>query len=215
VLPAIILFLLMCGLNETLRGGFMDAYCNAPFLASAAFFALVALAGTLFYAGAIVLVALGWRYMQTGWQKAVGIPIIGLLLTLAVGPLVSVAQLAVAVHFKYLSPLNGWCSMPYGPNVLIPAYATFVEPALACLFCAAFSWKHLPGGLWSKVLIFILLILALKKQLFAAFIYAFYAKLPFWAGLSSMGQFSLEALALGLLTALTWAWATSGGKGTD
>lgn len=55
-----------------------------------------------------------------------------------------------------------------------------------------------------------LLALALKKQLFAAFFYAAYADLPFWTALSSMGQFSLEAVVLGLTTALSWAWANKG-----
>ncbi|GGA92498.1 hypothetical protein GCM10011491_20650 [Brucella endophytica] len=39
--------------------------------------------------------------------------------------------------------------------------------------------------------------------------------MPFWTGLASMGQFSLEAAALGLLTALSWTWAISGGKYAD
>ncbi|WP_374900889.1 hypothetical protein [Brucella endophytica] len=179
-LPAIILFLLMCGLNETLRGWLMNAYCNAPFLESALFLGLVTLAGTLYYASTAALVALGWRYMRTDGQKVLGLLAIVLLLTLVISPLAALAREETATHFKYLSPLNGWCIMPYGPNILIPAYATFIEPALACMICVAFCWNYLPGGFWTKVLAFTLLIMALKQQLFAAFLYAFYAKLLEW-----------------------------------
>jgi hypothetical protein len=207
LLPAFILFLLMGGISETLRGWFMNAYCTTPFLKAVLITAFVALAGTLPYAALTALIALTWRYMRSGWQQIIGAVLLGLLLSIAIAALTSLARPDTATGAKQLA-LDVWCTMPYGLNVKIPAYATFIEPTLASLFCAAFCWRYLPGGIATKVLAFTVLILALKQQLFAAFVYVLYAKLPFWTALGSMGQFSLEAAALGVLTALNWAWAS-------
>lgn len=208
--PAFILFILMCGFDETLRAWVMNSYCTLPPLNSAFFFGFIALSGALFPAAAAVLIALTAPYMQRRWQQGVGAILLGLLLTFAVAPLVSAAQQAGAAYLIDLAPSQGWCKLPYGPNVLVPAYLTFIEPVLACGFSVALGWKYVPRGFWVKISVFMLLALALKKQLFAASFYAAYADLPFWTALSSMGQFSLEAAVLGLTTALSWGWANNG-----
>jgi hypothetical protein len=54
---------------------------------------------------------------------------------------------------------------------------------------------------------FTLLVVLIRCQLLAAFVYMAWSGLPAWSGLAAMGQFSLEAVALGALTAWSWRWA--------
>lgn len=204
---AAILFVLFCGLNETLRGWFMNAYCTTS-EHGWLFFALVALPKTIFYAATALLAALVDRVFKGRGQRRIAMLAMPLCLGLAAHPWVSWGQAALSTRFAYLMAGGGWCQLPYGMNVLVPAYLTFVEPALACLVLAAFAAPFLCRDWKGRAVQFTLLTLALKKQLFMAFFYAIYAPLPFVSALASMGQFSLEAAVLGFATALSWACAS-------
>lgn len=95
--------------------------------------------------------------------------------------------------------------IPYGWNVLIPAYLTYGEPVVACFILAGLSWRNLATNTITRICQFVLMILLVKKGLLLApIIYAFYSDQPFVTGLLSIGQFSLEALALATFTAITW-----------
>ncbi len=203
-----ILFILISGLNETLRGWFMNAYCAEPFMKGVLFSGIITMIGTSSYLSTSALIALGWCNGQPQWKKFLGSLLLTLLLVFVIPPLVSVVQSAAANQLKWLEPTSGWCVLPYGTNVLVPAYLSFIEPATATLFCALICWRYLPGAFWTKAIIFTALILALKQQLLATFAYAFYSKLPFFTAVVSMGQFSLEAAVLGFLTAVSWYWST-------
>jgi len=100
-----------------------------------------------------------------------------------------------------------WCELPYGWNVNLPAYASFLEPALAAFAMAALAWDGLSPRSTRRLLEFTLLVMLIRRQVIAAFVYMAYSDLPPWSGLAAMGQFTLEALALGLLTGLSWRWA--------
>jgi hypothetical protein len=53
------------------------------------------------------------------------------------------------------------------------------------------------------------LILVIKNALITPFVYAVLSKGPFLSALASDGQFTLEAMALALLTGVTWEWSTA------
>jgi hypothetical protein len=204
----VVLTVLLCALNETLRGWLMNAYCADPSVSAWIYFAVAALPKVLAFAVTAAAAAVASRCLSAGWRQGVAAVALGLLLSFAVGPLMSWLQQVVMTPLAGWGPTGGWCRLPYGMNVLVPAYLTFAEPALACLFCMAFVANRLPADGALRPLGFVLLILALKKQLLMSFFYAIYAPIPAMTALASMGQFSLEAAVLGLLMALSWDYAT-------
>lgn len=208
IVHAGIVFLLLCGLNETLRGWFMNGYCTSA--QGWLFFAMMAVPAMLLYAATVIAAALVERFVQPRrWFRGTALAV-SVLIGLVGSPLVSLGKGAVFAAFGGMVSGGGWCQLPYGMNVLAPAYMTFVEPALACLMCCALASPFLCKNFAGRIAQFTLLTLALKKQLFMALFYALYAPLPFGAALLSMGQFSLEAAVLGAATALSWAYARNG-----
>lgn len=203
-----VLTLLLCALNETLRGWLMNAYCADTSVSALIYFAAQELPKVVAIAVTATGAVIAGRRLSPGWRQGAGAVVLGLFLSFAVGPLLSWLQPFLSAAVAGLTPHGGWCRQPYGINVLIPAYLTFAEPALACLFCMALVSKRLPAQGPLRPLAFVLLILALKIQLLTSFLYAIYASLPAKTAFASMGQFSLEAAVLGLLTALTWDYAT-------
>lgn len=203
--------LLLCGLNETLRGLLMNAYCTDTSVSSLIYYAVAALPKILGFAMAATGAAIADRELSPRWKRGAAAVVLGLVLSFVVGPLMTWLQLVIMTPFAAWAPTGGWCRLPYGMNVLIPAYLTFAEPALACLLCMALVAKRLPSHGPLRPLVFVLLILALKMQLLMPFFYVIYASIPSMTAmmrLASMGQFSLEAAVLGLLTALSWDYAT-------
>ncbi|KVA60533.1 hypothetical protein WI61_24935 [Burkholderia cepacia] len=201
-----VLFLLLTGLNETLRSWFMNGYCSTGQKTQWLYQTLGSLQHVAYYALVATLVATMSGHSKAGWKLAIALALGGLL-TFAVTPGLNAASAAVLYHFQDWAPTGGWCQLPYGPVVLIPAYLTFIEPLAACLCCVAFAWRQLGARRFMRACQFALLILALKKQLFMSFLYAIYAPMPAWTALLSMGQFTLEAAALGLCMALSWRYA--------
>lgn len=204
---ALITFLTVCGLNETLRGWAMDAYCSEPFASSAFLLSLMTIASSLYYGLALLVVAIASPRIRTLTHYVLVSVATGVILTFLAPLLIGKIQSFFSSVFESMAPHHGWCVLPYGANVLIPAYLSFIEPVIAAVFCAAITWQFLKGGIVIKLAQFTLLILALKQQLFASFLYAIYAKTGFWLALASMGQFTLEAAVLGMLAALTWVWS--------
>ena len=80
----------------------------------------------------------------------------------------------------------------------------FVEPALASFLMAALVWPQFVGGLFRRALQFALLLALVSRVFFTAFYYPFFSSLPVPLAMLSAGQFTLEWLTLGLLTAVTW-----------
>jgi hypothetical protein len=204
-----VLLLLLCCLNETLRGWFMSGYCANSFHAWA-FFAVGQLPRIVLYAAIAVIAVPASACLPRWWQQGLGAAVLGVLLSFALPQLSAWVDTAVVGRFVDWAPAGGWCQLPYGWEVLIPAYLTFfVEPAVACLLCMAYASRGLSGGPWVRALCFMLLILALKKQLLTAALYAIYTQLPPMTALASMGQFSLEAAVLGLFMAISWRYAST------
>ncbi|CAM3483845.1 hypothetical protein BOSP111201_07850 [Bordetella sputigena] len=203
-----VLTLLLGALNEMLRSWLMNAYCADTSVSALVFFAVQELPKIVAIAVTATGAVIAGRRLSPGWRQGAGAVVLGLFLSFVLGPLLSWLQPFLSAAISGLAPHGGWCRQPYGMSVLIPAYLTFAEPALACLVCMAIVAKRLPAHGPLRPLSFMLLILALKKQLLMSFLYAIYASMPARTALASMGQFSLEAAALGLLTALSWDYAT-------
>ncbi len=206
-----IVFLLLCGLNETLRGWFMNGYCTGA--RGWVFFALMAVPAMLFYIAVAVAAALVERLFKGRRAFHFAACTVSVLLGLAAYPLVSGGKAAVFAQFGDMVAGGGWCQLPYGMNVLAPAYLTFVEPAFACLMCCVLVTPSLCRNWAGRTVQFALLTLALRKQLLMALFYAIYAPPPFISALVSMGQFFLESAVLGAATALSWTYARNGAAG--
>jgi hypothetical protein len=204
------LFLFSTMITESLlRGPFMDAYCTNAwiyiFVANIAKLLTMALAALLIVTAAPRLLLL--------WQKIAGALVITALSVYVVGPLLGKAMAPLMAAIAHLAPTGEWCALPYGANVLIPAYVTFLEPALACLAGAALVWKQLSQSRGLRFVQFTLLILAIKNLLITPFVYAAVSHDPFLIALTSDGQFALEGLALAILTGITWE--CSAGRRSD
>ncbi len=199
-----VLFLIASMLTENLfRGPFMQGYCTTAFL-----FAFVGNVPTLLtIALSSALVVAAAPRLPLLWQKVVGAAVITALAVFAASPLFGAVWGHVMQSISNLAPTGEWCTLPYGANVLAPAYLTFAEPTLACFAAAALIWDRLSPSRGFRFLQFALLILAIKNQLLMPFIYAAFAKVPVMAALTSESQFALEAIALAVLTGLSWEWS--------
>lgn len=206
------LFVLLVGLNETLRAAFMSGYCSTQAPVRWLIGLLASLRPLAAYAVTAGFAAGLSRFGSTQ-ARLCGGAVAALASAYLIAPALGVADAVMRTHVAQWMPAGGWCVLPYGPDILIPAYLTFIEPVLLCFACAALVWNRLPGGTLRRTAGFVLLILALKRHLLASFLYAIYAPGPAMTALASAGQFSLEAAALGCLTAVSWWWAI-GGTGT-
>jgi len=118
-------------------------------------------------------------------------------------PFVTLAFHPLLSHFSSFNHTDIYLP-PYGWNVQIPAYITFIEPVIACFIIYANVEGNLLKKLPAKYLQFTFLILMVRGFAVSPFIYMFYAKLPPFTAIASMGQFTLETVVLGVLTALSW-----------
>lgn len=199
------LFLITSMVTETLiRGPFMEGYCTNAWV-----FAFVSnipkLLGMAVLCAFIVVAA---PRLHDVWQKVIVAAIIAALAMFALTPAIGMAIAPVMKSIANLAPQSEWCALPYGPNVLVPAYLSFAEPTFACVLAALLMWDRLPTSRGLRFVQFSLLILAIKNQLVTPIFYAALAKGTFLSGLASEGQFALEALTLAVLTGVTLDWST-------
>jgi hypothetical protein len=110
---------------------------------------------------------------------------------------------------SYLAPTSEWCKLPYGPDVLIPAYISFIEPVLASIAMAMLILNQLAPVKWLRLLLFALLVVTVNYQLLMPLFYGVLHKGPFVSNLASEGQFALESIVLAITTGLTWQWSSS------
>lgn len=202
----LVLFLLLAGLNGTLRGAFMNGYCSTH---SAVRWLIAALLTShyLIYYAVVAGIAAGMSCFRSNRARLAAVSAVALLAAFVLTPVLAMLDAAISARVAHWIVAGGWCALPYGMDVLVPAYGTFLEPVLACLACAALIWRCLPARPLGRVVAFVVLILALKRQLLMPFLYAAFAPGSAATALASMGQFSLEAAALASLTALNWYWS--------
>jgi hypothetical protein len=200
----LVLFVLYAMLRETLRGALMEGVVTTAYV-----FPLLSMVPKLLGFLVLTLLSVAVQPMLARmWQKVVAAGVIYAAVTFAVQPLINHLLEALLAHFSYLQHDEVYPA-PYGAHVLIPAYLTFVEPAIACVACAALVGSGLakrPSRPWVQ---FILLVLLLRRSLFPPFIYALYQPQHRTLAFISAGQFSLETIALALLAVLTWRYGAS------
>jgi hypothetical protein len=200
------LFLFSTMLTENLfRAPFMDAYCTNAWI----FIFVANIPKLLTMALAALMIVTAAPKLPLNWQKIAGALVITALGAFVTGPLFDKAMAPLMGAIAGLAPTGEWCALPYGANVLIPAYITFLEPALACLAGAALVWDQLSRSKGLRFAQFTVLILLIKNALITPFVYAVLSKGPFLSALASDGQFALEAMALALLTGITWEWSNA------
>jgi hypothetical protein len=208
VVRVLALFLLLTMLQEMFfRGPIMDAVVTTAWRFS--FLSNVpALLVWLVLSTVIVAIA---PYLKHVALKVVASVVLYAAVFLALRPLVMRYATPILAHFSSLAHDEVW-GQPYGAHVLIPAYLTFAEPVIACIVIAALLWDQLAERLPLRLLQFTLILLAVKHVLFAPIVFPFYAKMPVLTAMASMGQFTLEAIALAVLGGLTWQFSRRGAR---
>jgi hypothetical protein len=199
-----ILFLIDAMLTESLfRGPFMDGYCtnSTGFMLVNNVPKLLAIAITC---GLVVFIAPRLNKVFFKFLAAAGIAAVIMFIT---NPLIGAAWKPVMEKISYLAPTGEWCKLPYGPDVLIPAYISFIEPVLACMAMAILILNQLSPVKWLKLLLFALIVVTINYQLLMPLFYVVLHKGPFMINLASEGQFALETIVLSLTTALTIEWS--------
>jgi hypothetical protein len=140
------------------------------------------------------------------WQQVLGALLIAALLHFLITP---VTSKYVNMLLAQLPRPENIISPPYGLNVLVPAYLTFAEPVVACFILARMVWSKLSLASVKGLSLFVLLIMSIRGVLFAPFICIFYANVPPLTAMLSVGQFSLEALVLALMTVITLRYSAT------
>ncbi|MBE7176152.1 MAG: hypothetical protein INR69_07100 [Mucilaginibacter polytrichastri] len=195
----LILALVYCALNESLRGAIMQGYCT-----NAIGYAL--LGNVPDYAEKFILCALVVLAVSLPFRKRF-IPLTALAISLIqiflLSPYLKKGWAPVMDALSDLAPKGEWCTLPYGPDLLIPAYATFIEAAVGCMFMAVLVWKYIPGPLWFRYAFFTLLIPTMRNIAVFTVVYPFVGKDTFAMNLAGIGQFTLEFMVLAFCSAYT------------
>lgn len=165
--------------------------------------ALPRLAGFLLVAGAVVL---GGRLLRKSWQLAVYSLALAGASFFGVEPLLGAASGSILKSISYLAHEEIY-AVPYGWQVIVPAYLTYAEPVLATFFLAWLVWPHLSPRFWFTQ--FVLLVTLMKGALLSLFLFSPYLPHDLPTALASESQFTFEALALCALVILTWRLAVS------
>ena len=195
----LVLFLLIGGLKETLfRDVFMGVINSKPvtvypfvqWLPKLA--PLAALAAIIVWSGAL---------MTSTPQKVLGAILISTFVFFAVkGPADGVASHILAA-IEYLDPKNRF-NPPYDYHILIPAYLSFAEPVAASFAVGLLIWDRSSSRPLLRIAQLASLILLAHGPVFRPFINILYANTDAGTAMLSVGQFSFESIALGVLTGI-------------
>lgn len=200
VMRWLLIFILTAMLREALfRLPIMNALATTAWIYSVVE-SLPRLLLLLLLSGLVVLVA---PWLRQLWQMSLGAMLITGLLYFGARPLVDRAFNYWLTAIAYLNHEEVY-KVPYGWQIELPAYLTYLEPVLACFVMVLLVWDQLSGSVGGKTVQFALLVLLLNRTFIHPFVYVFYSKFTPVVALLSMGQFFLEALSLALLTVLTW-----------
>lgn len=200
-----ILFAIDAMLTESLfRGPFMDGYCTN----SIGFMLINNIPKLLAIAITCALVVFTAPKLNNVPYKFLAAIALAAVFMFAINPLIGAAWKPVMEKISYLAPTGEWCKLPYGPDVLIPAYISFIEPVLACMAMAILVLDQLTPVKWLRLLLFVLLVLTVNYQLLMPLFYVALHKGSFLTNLASEGQFALEAIVLAVTTGFTWQWSS-------
>jgi hypothetical protein len=142
------------------------------------------------------------------WQKILGALAIAAMLQFLCVPLIGKAFSHILASIAYLNHDEVYTA-PYGWQIEVPAYITYMEPVAACFIMVVLVWDRLAKNLLTRTLQFALLVLMINTTLIRPFVYIFYATFSPVVALLSAGQFFLEALTLAVLTTFNWRFCQS------
>lgn len=198
------LFIVEAMLTESLfRGPFMNGYCSN----SIGYMLINNIPNLLAIAVMCGLIVFSAPRLTNFFLKFWAAAAIAAIFMFVASPLITAAWKPVMNPIAHLAPTGEWCKLPYGPEVLIPSYISFIEPVMACMIMAILIWDKLSPTRWLKYLLFTLIILAIKNQLLMPIFYATLGKDNLIINLASEGQFTLEAITLAITTGFTFEWS--------
>jgi hypothetical protein len=149
------------------------------------------------------LIVIAAPRLKTSWAMAVAGTAIAAVAVLVINPPIDRLFAHFVASIEYLDTGNIY-NPPYGWQVDVPSYLTFLEPVLASYAIAALVLDQMSPVAWRRLLQFAVLIMAMKGSIVPMLVYSFYQPRPLPAALLSESQFTLEILVMGMLTAIFW-----------
>lgn len=201
----IMFFLLLATVKESL---FRAAFMSIVNSTSVIYPVVQALPKLFNLAVTAVLVVVSAKYTRRQWAKWLGAFAISCFLFFIGQPLIELVFTPLLSHIAWMSGPSLY-DPPYDYHILIPAYLSFLEPVFASFFMTGLVWKRLPPASALRVAIVTFLVLGLKGPVLKPLINVHFAGTDATTAMLSMGQFTFESIALGMLTALTWVAVTS------
>jgi hypothetical protein len=195
--PLLLLCLLLASTGQLTRSWIMELVVGLPLIDAFASSA----PNTIMYAFCSIGLCCGIPIFERHLRKPVFYYSAGIFLAVSgmfLGALIG--QWVSGYFVPFLPPLdtNTIIQPPYGMNVLIPAYTTFIEPVLACFIIFHFLKDTLKNvTFWAQVAA--LFVLISNGSLFH-FLIIFYAEGNIFYRIFYYGQFVWEHLTLALLT---------------
>ena len=143
------------------------------------------------------------RYVRQFPARMVGALVIGGLATYVFLPAFSSVLGHMLHSIQYLSHDEIY-KVPYGWQVEVPSYITFLEPTIAAFLVATLVLDSLSPKLSVCTLQFALLIMALNTNLLRPLLYLPFSPFSAPMALLSMSQFFFEWAVLSVCIAVTW-----------
>jgi len=138
-------------LTESLfRGPFMNGYCSN----SICYMLINNIPNLLAIAVMCGLIVFSISRLTNFFLKFWAAAAIAATFMFVASPLITAAWKPVMNSIAYLAPTNEWCKLPYGPEVLIPSYISFIEPVMASMIMVILIWDKLSPTRWLKYLLF-------------------------------------------------------------
>ena len=141
--------------------------------------------------------------LRDPWLIVCGATAVAAAAIFVIDPIIDHTFENIIASLEYLDTGNIY-HPPYGWQVDLPSYLTFFEPVIASFAIAAATFGKTAPKLNRRLATFVLLILSMKHSIVQTLLYSLYEPAPLAAAILSESQFALEALALALLTALSW-----------
>ena len=200
----LVLFLLIACLNEDLfRGVFMNMINSKPVTIYPIVQWLPKLVPLAALAAIIVLSA---APTSSTLRRVCGGVLIGGLVFWVVKVATDDVFAHVLASIEDLDPANRF-DPPYDYHILIPAYLSFAEPVAASFAIGLLAWDRLSRWTLTRIVQLAALVLLVHGPVFKPFINILYAQTDAVTAMLSVGQFSFESIALGVLTGVSLALA--------
>jgi hypothetical protein len=151
--------------------------------------------------GVLVVAIAPW--LGSWWKNAAAALVTTAVTTFLINPPINAGFAKLVASFEYLDSGNIY-NPPYGWQVDVPSYLTFLEPVIASFAICALVWDKLSDRPLRRLAEFIVLIMAMKGSILPVLLYSFFQKASLTASFLSESQFGLEILVMAAMTAAGW-----------